>query len=207
MFSAVNRLQKTCIVSLGEWRPDGSLRALRTKNCLRINDMISPGESAKARAAEWLDKHRHAVLYDDENSTLLDVASSKSIRLAWKEVKAFEEKIHPETRDDYLVLLFENGTQVAQVDPGGIAFPPLETNSGPLRDGPAEVCLKDFQTLKGRIDHYLHDHREEPPPRECLDLIMLCIAIPDGARAVGFDVGDMEGELERSLREIERRSS
>lgn len=29
MFSAVNRLHKTCIVSLGEWRPDGSLRALR----------------------------------------------------------------------------------------------------------------------------------------------------------------------------------
>lgn len=169
--------------------------------------MVLPGESAKASAVEWLDKHRHVILYDDESSTLLDVASGKSLRLPWNKVKAFEKKIHPETRGDYMVLLFENGTQIALVEPGGIAFPPLETNSGPLEDRPSVVCLKDFQTLKGRIDHYLYDHREDPPPRECLDLIMLCIAILDGARAVGFDVGDMEGELDRSLREIERWSS
>jgi len=29
----------------------------------------------------------------------------------------------------------------------------------------------------------------------------------DGARKVGFDVGDLEGELEKSLDEIERRKS
>jgi hypothetical protein len=36
---------------------------------------------------------------------------------------------------------------------------------------------------------------------------MICIATLDGARAVGFDVGDLEEELEKSLTEIERRSA
>jgi hypothetical protein len=36
---------------------------------------------------------------------------------------------------------------------------------------------------------------------------MICIATLDGARAIGFEVGDLEGELEKSLKEIERRTS
>jgi hypothetical protein len=39
-----------------------------------------------------------------------------------------------------------------------------------------------------------------------LDLIMICIATLDGARAAGFDVGDLEGELEKALNELERRA-
>jgi len=35
---------------------------------------------------------------------------------------------------------------------------------------------------------------------------MICIAILDGARAVGFEVGDLEGELEKSLNELEKRT-
>jgi hypothetical protein len=37
-------------------------------------------------------------------------------------------------------------------------------------------------------------------------LIMICIATLDGARAVGFDVADLEGDLEKSLNELERRT-
>ena len=109
--------------------------------------------------------------------------------------------------DNYLVLLFENGTEVALVDPGGIAFTPSTENTGPLRDLPPVVCLKDFFTLKTRVDHFLYDHPDEPLPKEVLDLVMICIATLDGARAVGFDVGDLEGELEKSLKEIEGRTS
>jgi hypothetical protein len=68
------------------------------------------------------------------------------------------------------------------------------------------VCLRDFHTLKPRIDHYLYDHPDEPPPKETLNLVMLCIAILDGARAVGFDIADLEGDLEKSLSDIERRT-
>jgi hypothetical protein len=164
-------------------------------------------DQAKAKLRAWLETHRHVVLFDEESSSLMDVASGKTIHVPWQELKAFEEKVHPETRDNYLVLLFENGTQVALVDPGGIAFAPSTENTGPLRDLPPVVCLKDFFTLKARVDHYLCDHPDEPPPKEILDLVMICIATLDGARAVGFDVGDLEGELEKSLKEIEGRTS
>ena len=164
-------------------------------------------DQAKAKVRDWAEKHRHAVLYDDGNAILLDVASGKSVHLPWRDVKAFEEKVHPETKDVYLVLLFEDGHQIALVDPGGVAFGPSTMNTGPLRDLPPVACLKDFQTLKQRADHYLYAHQDEAPPKEGLDLVMVCIAILDGARAVGFDVGDLEEELDKSLRELERRTS
>jgi hypothetical protein len=164
-------------------------------------------DQAKTKVLAWVEGHRHAVLLDDESSSLMDVTSGKAIHLPWQELKAFEEKIHPETQEIYLVLLFENGAQIALVDPGGIAFAPSTENTGPLRDLPPVVCLKDFFTLKGRVDHYLYDHPDEPPPKETLDLVMMCIATLDGARLVGFDVADLEGQLEKSLNEIERRRS
>jgi hypothetical protein len=155
----------------------------------------------------WIGAHPQAVLYDEAESAVLDVASGKKTRLPWREITAVEEKTHPETSDNYLVVLFENGSQIALVDPGGVAFAPSTESSGPVAGLPPVVCLKDFFTLKGRIDHYLYDHAAEPPPRECLDTIMICIATLDGARAVGFDVGDLEGQLEKSLNEIEKRTA
>jgi hypothetical protein len=166
-------------------------------------------DRAKSIVRQWTAGHNQAVLFDDESATsfmLLDVASGKNLKLSWHELDAFEEKTHPETGDRYLVLLFDNGQQIALVDPGGVAFAPSIENSGPVKDLPPVVCLRDVFTLKQRIDHYLYDHPDEPPPRECLDLIMVCIAILDGARAVGFDVADLEDELERSLNELERRT-
>lgn len=169
--------------------------------------MESIADQAKRKVSAWCDAHKHAVLYDEESATVLDVASGKSTRLPWRELTAFEERTHPETKDNYLVLLWENGNQIALVDPGGLAFAPSTENTGAVRELPPAVCLKDFLTLKGRIDHYLYDHEDEPPPKECLDLVMICIATLDGARAVGFEVGDLEQDLEKSLGEIERRKA
>jgi hypothetical protein len=162
-------------------------------------------DQAKSSVRQWIERHKRTVLYDEESSTLLDVASGKSVNLPWRDMTTFEEKVHPETSDTYLVLLFENGKQIALVDPGGVAFAPSTENSGPVQDLPPVVCLRDFHTLKQRVDHHLYDHPDEPPPRETLNLIMICIATLDGARAVGFDVADLEGELEKSLNEVERR--
>ena len=164
-------------------------------------------ERAQGLLRTWAEAHKQAVLYDEASATVLDVASGKSLRIPWRDLSAFEDKIHPETQDNYLVLLFENGNQIALVDPGGVAFAPSTQNSGPVEQLPAVVCLRDFLTLKQRVDHHLYEHADEPPPRECLDLVMVCIATLDGARAVGFDVGDLEGELEKSLLEIERCTS
>lgn len=169
--------------------------------------MESGAGGAKAKVREWTEKHKHAVLYDEPQSTFLDVASGKRVKIAWRDLTTWEEKLHPETNDAYIVLLFEGGRQLALVDPGGIAFAPSTENSEAVHNLPPVVCLRDFFTLKNRLDHYLYDHADEPPPRECLDLVMLCIATLDGARKAGFDVGDLERELEKSLNEIERRKS
>lgn len=158
----------------------------------------------KSTVRRWVEDHPEAVLFDQEAATLLDVASGKAVKLPLNEVRALEEKKHPETGSSYLVVLFENGTQIALVDPGGVAFAPSLVNTGSLPFLPAVVCLKDYFTLKARVDHYLYDHPDEPPPRECLDIIMICIATLDGARAAGFDIGEFERELERSLDKIGR---
>jgi len=163
-------------------------------------------EQARARVRIWADGHRQAVLYDDDSSVLLDVTSGKRLKIAWAALAGYEEKVHPESQEPYLVLLFDDGTQLALVAPGGVAFAPSTVNSGPVENLPAVVCLRDFLTLKQRVDHFLYDHPDEPPPRECLNLIMICIATLDGARAVGFDVGDLEAQLEESLKEVERRT-
>jgi len=161
-------------------------------------------EDIRYKVRQWSEAHRNVVLYDDASSSLLDVASAKMLRISWPNVNAFEEKIHPETKGTYLVLLFDNGAQIALVEPGGVAFAPSTVNSGPVDNMPPVTCLGDFLTLKARIDHYLYEHPDDPP-RECLNLVMICIAILDGARAVGFDVADMERELETALSEFEKK--
>jgi hypothetical protein len=166
--------------------------------------VIEDTKIVKTSVRRWTDGHPQAVLYDDEAAILLDVVSGKSVKLQWQNLAGFEEKAHPETGDVYCVLLFDNGAQIALVDPGGVAFAPSTENSGQVQGLPPVVCLKDFFTLKGRVDHYLHDHPDEPPPRECLDMMLICIAILDGARAIGFDVGDLEQALDVSLNEIEK---
>lgn len=164
-------------------------------------------EQARSIVRLWAERHRQAVLYDDDSAVLLDVASGKRLKIAWPELSSYEEKVHPETQEAYIVMLFDDGTQLALVDPGGVAFAPSTVNSGAVENLPAVVCLRDLLMLKQRVDHMLYDHSGEPPPRECLNLIMICIAILDGARAVGFDVGDLEGELEKLLDEVERRTA
>ena len=185
-------------------RENGALSiARRLRYSLWMESLVS---TARQQIRLWATAHRDVLLYDEESGTLLDVASGKRLQVPWRTLTAFEEKLHPETQEPYFVLQFEGGKQIALVDPGGVAFAPSTENSGSVPNLPAVMCLRDFLTLKQRVDHYLYDHPDEPPPRESLDLIMICIAILDGARAVGFDVGDLEGQLEKALNEVERRT-
>jgi hypothetical protein len=161
---------------------------------------------SKSVIESWTAEHVGSVIYDDASSTFIDVVTGKRLSIKMADVAAVVDKTHPETGEPYVVLMLANGMQIALVDPGGVAFAPSTVNSGTVENLPPVVCLRDFLTLKQRVDHHLYDHPDEPPPRESLNLIMICIAILDGARAVGFDVGDLEGELEKSLHEVERRT-
>lgn len=73
---------------------------------------------ASSKVRQWSELHPTAVLYDDDAAIFLDVASGKSLQISWTDVAGFEEKIHPETGESYLVLMFEKGQQIALVAPG-----------------------------------------------------------------------------------------
>src|SRR2546426_442338 len=104
--------------------------------------MALPFDQAKAKVRDWVEKHRHVVLYDDEGSALLDVASGKSTQVPWRELKTFEEKVHPETKEKYLVLLFEDGRQIALVDPGGVRSEEHTSELRHLGNSYSVFCLK-----------------------------------------------------------------
>ncbi len=111
-------------------------------------------EQARSIVRLWAERHRQAVLYDDDSAVLLDVASGKRLKIAWPALSSYEEKVHPETQEAYIVMLFDDGTQLALVDPGGVAFAPSTVNSGAVENLPAVVCLRDLLMLKQRVDHY-----------------------------------------------------
>lgn len=72
--------------------------------------------------------------------------------------------------------------------------------SGDLPNAPDVVSFGDFQKLYREAQHAA----EEPSRRrDALDLMMLLVAIVDGGRAAGFDVGPEEERLERLLQRLE----
>jgi hypothetical protein len=153
----------------------------------------------------WCAQKPAAVLCDEKSATLRDVFSGKTLRLP--RVQATEEKTAPNSGEKYLVLLLDDGRQLALASVG-IAFPPELHHSGPLPGMPQTVCWRDFANVTRQIEHALCAHPDqwgvgasrppscEPPGREVLDMLRYCIALCDGARAIGFDVGEEERQLE-----------
>jgi hypothetical protein len=142
--------------------------------------------------------------YDAEAGLLLDVAAQKTLRLDWTRVAWLEERTDADSERPYLALALGDGASLALADQG-LAFQPLTDSTGPIPGLPRAVCLRDLQAAEGRLTHSLLDHPDDPPERAHLDAFCFCLAVVDGARAVGFDVGAEERRLERILNEIEAR--
>ena len=144
-----------------------------------------------------------SVLFDRESATLLDVYSSKTVSIDPPQLVRVEERVDAQTGQPYLRLDRASG-QLA-ITASGIAFTPDFRNSGPLPELPDAVCFRDFRSLLERFKHQVYAHPERPAGRDAAQLLMMCIAILDGARAQGFDVGTEEKELEWHLSELEKR--
>ncbi len=145
-----------------------------------------------------------AIMFDEQNAALMDVYSAKTLPLDPQNLVQVEEQIDKETGQPYLRLFYGDSRQLALAGVG-IAFAPDFRNTGPLSELPQAVCFRDFHTLLDRFKHQLYGHREQPPSRDAIRLLMMCIAILDGAREQGFDVGREERELEPQLSELEKR--
>jgi hypothetical protein len=145
-----------------------------------------------------------ALGWDAEAALLLDVAAGKTLRLDWTRVAWLEERADADSGRPYLALALGDGASLALADQG-LAFAPLTTSTGPLPGLPRAACFRDLQAAEGRLTHFLLDHPDDAPERAHLDTFLFCLAVVDGARAVGFDVGPEERRLERILNELEAR--
>jgi hypothetical protein len=130
-----------------------------------------------------------------------EVASRKVVPIETRSIDAFEEKESPGSGGPYLVLRRDDGQELVLCY-AGFGFAPLFHNSGPIAGAPAVVCLRDFHTLLERL-HALAPEREQRA--DALELIRFLIALLDGARAVGIDIGEEERALEAELAVVESR--
>jgi hypothetical protein len=138
---------------------------------------------------------------DGRGARLLEPASAKELRVRWDELQQVEEKKSPLRASSWLVLLWNDGRQVALADVG-FAFAPSTANTGPLPELPQTFCFKDFRHLSQGVETLL---QEEGREKEALGGILLCIALLDGARAVGLEVSREERRLDALLRLLEQR--
>jgi hypothetical protein len=146
-----------------------------------------------------------SVLYDEDAGVFLDIASGKTLAVPDATIQSIEERTDNKTFRPYVALLLQDGRALALTD-AGVAFAPLFTNTGPLEELPAAVCWNDFHTLAQQLKHELYGHPDVEPGAATVRVLMCCLAIVDGARAAGFDVGREEQELEWHLKELERRA-
>jgi hypothetical protein len=144
------------------------------------------------------------VLFDPKEHVVHDVFAGKSLKLDLGAVTAIEERLNPQQGGSYLALTFETGLGLVLGAPG-LVFAPDATNTGPLASLPQAVCLRDFAAVSGRLRHILLDHPDEAPTREELDMTLFCIAVLDGARRIGLEVGREEQALEELLATLEQR--
>ncbi|MGQ0504906.1 MAG: hypothetical protein ACT4TC_06260 [Myxococcaceae bacterium] len=149
--------------------------------------------------------HSQSVLFDETGGTLFDVAGVKTLPLRIADVESVASRVNAQTQGTYLVLRYSDGHEIALSDVG-IAFAPNLRQTGAIDDLPPVACLRDYATLTARLEHELFGHLDRPPTRETVRVLMMCIAILDGARAVGFDVSREEKKLEHYLAEIEKRA-
>jgi hypothetical protein len=169
-----------------------------------VSGQVTDRAAQRALLERFVASRPFALGYDAEGGLLLDVAAQKVLALDWGRVAWLEERADADSGRPYLALALGDGTSLALADQG-LAFAPSTASSGPIPGLPRAVCLRDLQAAEGRLTHFLLDHPDEPPERGHLETFFFCLAVVDGARAVGFDVGPEERRLERILAELEAR--
>jgi hypothetical protein len=165
---------------------------------------VADRPAAQARLERFVRERPHALLYDPAASVLLDVASGRSLALDWSAIAALGDRVDADTKRPWLALERDDGRMLGLADQG-IVFAPVTASTGPLDGLPAAVCLRDLASAEGRLLHFLRDHPDDAATRTHLGLFLFCLAVVDGARAVGFEVGAEERRLEAMLKELEAR--
>jgi len=151
----------------------------------------------------WIQAHPgiFSLREDGTQLTLLENFSQKEITFQAKQIQEVvpkQNKLKP--GEFYLILLLEMGAQLVLAQQGFV-FPPDFSNTGPLPLPSQVYCMQDFQDLYRKLRHV---GAEANRRREALDLIMILIAILDGARAVGLKVDEESRKVEDVLSVLEK---
>lgn len=151
----------------------------------------------------WLQSHPGVFNLREEGNhwVLQENFSLKKISLSGNQIQEVVQKTNRlRPGESYLILRLDSGTQLV-LAPQGFAFPPNFSNTGPLPLPSQVYCMQDFQDLFKKLRHV---GAESNRRREALDLIMILIAILDGAKAVGLEVGEEERKVEGVLSVLEK---
>ncbi len=152
---------------------------------------------------QWIQQNPGIFLNRQEKDflELRELHSGKNLRFYPGDVQSCQEKsnsLHPQ--QTYLLLLLKSGHQLV-LSQQGFAFPPDFRHTGPLPLPSQVYCMGDYQMLLSKCRH-LTEHEERR--RDCLDLLMLLIALLDGAAAVGLNVDTENHEVETLLIHLEK---
>jgi len=150
----------------------------------------------------WLQKNPGLFSIREEGGDLevLELYSGKGLKVGGSTVSAVEERNNSANpAETYVILLFDSGRQVV-FSKQGLAFPPDFSNTGELSLPNQVYCFQDFKNLMNQLRHVA---AEADRSREALQIIMVLIALLDGARAVGLAVDAETQAVEEILAKLE----
>ena len=163
------------------------------------------GADAKVRVLGFLRENPRlfAAIEDEDGrgAQLVEASTGKMLPLRWDELSEVELRSSPFRTAPYLVVVLQDGRQLALADVG-FAFAPSIASTGPLPDLPPTFCFRDYRHLAQGVQALL---AEEGREKEALSGVLLALSLLDGARVVGFEVGREERMLEKLLHELEER--
>lgn len=149
-------------------------------------------------------RHPTWVLFDETGPALHEIASGKRLPLPLRELVSVAERQNLQTGQPYLLLELGDGRELALAEMG-VAFPPIAPQVPQAPPLPPVVCLKDFAAVLAQLQHLAFEHPEEKLDRTGLDLMVLGLGILQGARHLGFDIGEEERALDAVLTALEKR--
>jgi hypothetical protein len=152
---------------------------------------------------QWLQGHPALFSFQEngENLMILEGFSRKSRLLKSQEIERVEERFNSTVQtESYVIVLLTSGKQIV-FSAHGFAFPPDFSSTGELPLPNQVYCFQDYQNIFQRLQHVAS---EEDRKREALELILVLIAILDGAKLVGIEVGREEEQVNEVLSQLEK---
>ncbi len=152
---------------------------------------------------QWIRAHPGIFSVQENGDDLVITENfSRKIRiLKSQEIERIEEKFNSAVlTESYVIILLTSGNQFV-LSAQGFAFPPDFSNTGDIPLPYQVYCFQDFQNIFERLRHVAS---EEDRKKESLELILVLLAILDGAKKIGLEVGREEEQVNAVLSQLER---